>query len=194
MKLFVELFPPLTFFAIFILIGWFGIRKREIPLRLALDAVLSYYLVILIAFFLHVLMIFEEAFSTNSATFESISARAILIPTGERLLMHIIYTSIIATVLWLFFAWIAHKTQNKYLDHADALVLSFGILISGWPNLFLFLFLVFLFTAIWSLGAMLFKRTSQLRIPITPFFIFAGVVILLWGDYLSQLTGLYAIR
>ena len=195
MAFFLQWFSPVCIGAFFVLIGWFGIRKKIIPLRLALDSVIGFYVIALIDFFVRVLMMVKEAYPNSAPTLESLSAKALIITAGDRVISRLVYVTVVAVSVWLLLALIAHKNNDKYLDHADALVLAFGILVSGWADFIIYFFLIFACATLWMLLLFLFKRRALYeRMPITPFFVIAGIAMLIWGNQLSQLTGLYVLR
>jgi hypothetical protein len=180
---------------LFLLIGYFGTRKKVIPLRLALDAIFIYYFVRAIDLALRAYLTFFSAYPDANPSFENIMVQGTYVLNVKRIVLQIVTVSIIALIVLVAGTLFLRKTKGRLLDDADVLILCFGILVTGWPNFLIYLFLVFACTALWVLLIFIFNRKQlQERMPITPFFVVAGILMLFWGTALSQLTGLYALR
>lgn len=110
----------------------------------------------------------------------------------------IVTTSIsagLALVFSFFIFLFIKKTRQEILDAVDGFLISFGLLVLGWPNFLLFLFLLILLTILGSIISVLAKKKSlNDRFVITPYIPLAFLAILWFGSYLATITTLYKIR
>lgn len=111
----------------------------------------------------------------------------------------LIVTTSISAGLALFFSFFIFlfikKTDQEVLDAFDGFLISFGLLVLGWPNFLLFLLLLILLAVLGSLIAVIAKKKSlNDRFVITPYIPLAFLAILWFGPYLASLTTLSKIR
>jgi hypothetical protein len=93
------------------------------------------------------------------------------------------------------FWFLVRLTKGLVLDIQDVGLLVFGSLIAGWPDVFIFLFFVFVPVVLCNLFLIIIrKKTVHDRFIITPFIPVAIIITIFFGGYLSQLTGLFNIR
>lgn len=110
---------------------------------------------------------------------------------------------IVSQVVSVFFAFIfslvifflAQKTQQEIIDALDVFLLSFSLLVLGWPNFLLFLILLLLMVVVGGLIQVVTKKSNwQGRFILTPYILPAFLLILWFGNFLARLTGLDKIR
>lgn len=89
---------------------------------------------------------------------------------------------ILTAIVWV----LGIVSKGRMVDQTDALLASFGALISGWPNMLSF-FLVTLAAAL--LGGIVYgiiNKQKSVVIPVTLFF-FAGIIItFIWGTKITE--------
>ncbi|MFH1236740.1 MAG: hypothetical protein V1685_07500, partial [Parcubacteria group bacterium] len=87
------------------------------------------------------------------------------------------------------------KKREYIFERDDVLMVAFGSMISGWPNFFIFLALVFAFTVVIKIIRVTFRKERLGdRLVITPAIPLAVITMLIWGGVLTSVTGLYGIR
>lgn len=89
---------------------------------------------------------------------------------------------------WLF----ARRTKGRVIDRDDVFLLTLAGMMTGWPNILLFLGALFVLgTAVWALKRLLRNRVTNPNVIITPLIPFAAIPIILWGDQLARLLHFY---
>ena len=112
----------------------------------------------------------------------------------EKITGHInsaVISALIAFAFYLVIFAFARKTREEIIDAFDTVLIGLGLLIIGWPNLFIFLGLIFAFTLLGGLLTVIIKRRGlTTRFIITPYLPLAFLITLWFGPYLSSFIGL----
>ncbi len=92
-----------------------------------------------------------------------------------------------------FAFWVlARRTEGEVIDRDDVFLLTLCGLLTGWPNILLFLGVLFVAAVLIFVVKVLFRRRiSNPRVVITPFIPLAGIPIVLWGDTLARWLHFY---
>jgi hypothetical protein len=185
--------PRVVFTLAFILVGIYAFKKRSIPSRLTVWLFIVFILECVVEIGARAYVTFNSSLSEGLTSFAYSYFEATFMPTLQSVIIRQLVMIGIAAALWAILAWYARKTKYQKIDIGDVNVFVFGVLIAGWPNFFIYIGLVFLFAIFGLLGTRIFKKNIE-RMIVTPYFVFAGIVIIFWGWKLSVLTGLYALR
>jgi len=185
---------PRIFFAIvFLWLGVIAFRNRSIPINKSWWLFLVYIGEWIIEISFRAYFSYTAALAADKVNGYSLEVfRIYLLPNLQKLLERQAMMILIAGVVWFLLAVYARRTHEEKLDLADVNVFTFGVLVSGWPNFFIYLGLVFIFSALFLATALAIKKMQ--RMTVTPFFALAGIVILFWGWQISHFVGLYALR
>lgn len=96
-----------------------------------------------------------------------------------------------AVLNWFFL----RRHQGAFLDREDALLICLTTVIVGWPGVLILLAAIFLLSVLGLILKILFRRKKLTdRIVITPYIIPAAILIIVFKDYLLNLTHLTVIR
>lgn len=184
--------PKIFFVLLFIFIGYFGIRKKTISIRFIVWLFILYVLERIVEVLVRVQLSFSQTLAEGYTSVAYKFYQSTLLPNLQSILVREGVIIIIAVIVWTLLFLYAKKTNFQKLDTADVSIFAFGILVSGWPNFLLYLFIVFVLTLFGLLVSRIFKKIDTMIV--TPYFAIAGIIIIFWGWKLSELTGLYAIR
>ncbi len=180
-------------FFLFVLYTFF--RRRTVPLRIIRFGIAGF----IILFFLRVVFvaILTNRLWSRSSGVEKYwtihySNKVYLEAIG---LMKSLGVSLAIGVVLLVILLHIQKRRAYLFSKEDAWLLVFGVLISGWPNFFIFLALVFFFTVFFKLF-MVMARKEKIsdRIIITPAIPVAVITTIFFGAQFAVWTGLHAIR
>lgn len=90
------------------------------------------------------------------------------------------------------FWWFARRTGGEVIDRDDVFLLTLAGMMTGWPNILLFLAVLFVCSvAVYLLKRRWRSRVTNPRVVITPLIPLAAAAIVLWGDWLAARLGLY---
>lgn len=104
--------------------------------------------------------------------------------------------NIAAGLVFGFLFWIfARMTKGSVLDRDDVFLLTLVGMMVGWPNILVFLAVLFVLGVLVFLAKRIFRsRIENPRVVITPLIPLAALPILFWGDFLaSRIFNLYDI-
>lgn len=92
---------------------------------------------------------------------------------------------------WLF----ARFTKGRVIDRDDVFLLTLAGMMTGWPNILLFLASLFVLgIGVWIAKRLFLNRDGNPQVVVTPLIPFAAAPILIWGDWLAvRLLNIYDI-
>jgi|GEM_PF-4413204 len=184
--------PKIIFTILFVLVGYLSFRHKTIPIRVSYWVLFLYPIERFLEIAARTVFTINSSYNLPADSFSVLWTRAQLLTSLQRIFIGEGTIILIAAIVWFLLSLYAHRTNESKIDQSDVNILTFGILVSGWPNFFIFLMLVFVCAVIGMIFFRLFAHSR--RIPVTPFFVIAGTVMIYWGWTLSTLTGLYALR
>lgn len=111
-------------------------------------------------------------------------------------LVEFIMFGVVAVIVFFLIFKIRHaRKEVSFMTEREVLMLTANSMIVGWPGIFIFLALTFVFSLVWMiLLVILRRRTLQDRIEIGPAIIPAALVSFVFRTELLQFTGLFVIR
>ena len=156
---------------------------------------------LLIFLLITILMITSQAFSLFNHYRQSSYLQYLLTRTDfywvkvTRLMVSQVVSVFFALFFSLIIFFFAKETHQEIIDAFDFFLLSFSLLVLGWPNFLLFLILLLLMAMAGGLIQVARKKSNlQARFVLTPYIIPAFLLILWFGNFLAKLTFLDKIR
>lgn len=190
----VLIWAPRIFFAcMFVLIGIWSLRRKNIQLKYIVWLIVLYLLERITEILLRTHLTKLSLAQLDPSSFTYIRLEALITPSLRAVITQQLVVIVIAAAVWLLIMLYAKKTNYQKIDKADVLIFCFGTLIAGWPNFILYIGLVFVIALIGLLTLALFRKQTS-RMIVTPYFAIAGILVIFWGWELSKLVGLYALR
>lgn len=108
-----------------------------------------------------------------------------------RFWLNLFLTLLIAFVFWRFLK-LLKKHKERFFEEGEVELGFLTILISGWPNSLIFLFLAFFGVVIVSIFRLILLKEfyTTLGLP----FILSAAAVFLWGSRLAEIFGLSVLR
>lgn len=171
------------------------IKRLTVPVKVIWNGVIGYIFLSIIRIIIGALLT-HHTWSNSDGIEKYFTLRysdKIYELTGEVLLQWGFSLSIGLVVGAIFF--LIKKKWDMLLSKEEILLLSFGVGIIGWPNLFILVALIFVLTVIRKLIYIaLRKEKASDRIVILPAIPIAIIITIFFGAQLAVWTGLYGLR
>ena len=186
---------PLILYSLWwLLIFCFYLLKKEKSLKFLKFSLLVFLLVTLLGLASQALEIYLS-YHNSSLKFLLPSHSDFYWTKVTQLIVSANISAVLALIFSFFIFLFIKKTRQEILDAFDGFLISFSLLVLGWPNFLLFLFILILLTVLGSIVSVIAKKKSiNERFVITPYIPLAFLLVLWFGSSLATITTLYKIR
>ena len=187
----VGILTAVFFLVLFILI----LSGRRIPVTRIRLAIGTYIVLVVMQIVFSILLVYYAWKGSNSAEvyFTFPYSNKIYSVLSEALAYFGVSVAVGIVVIALLS--VVRKKRSDLLESQDVWLLGFGGMIAGWPQVLIFLVLVFLCTVIFKILRVALKKEQMSdRILITPAIPPAVIIIIFFGDLLARWTGLWVLR
>ncbi|MBI2450986.1 MAG: hypothetical protein HYV52_01440 [Parcubacteria group bacterium] len=93
----------------------------------------------------------------------------------------------IASLILSSLIFIFYKYFNRF-ELRDVYFAAIGGLVGGWPGFMIYIFLVPVLAVFWLLALKIFKPENQGELILTPFWLVAALIVVLFGDIIIRHT------